>query len=81
MDKKIKHENERWELGKSTMNSKTWRELLDSREAAWDIAEAVSRSTGFPFKERDGKWVNKLQNDLIGLSLCEWCRQHNIIYQ
>jgi len=24
----------------------------------------------------DGNWVNNIQHDLVGLSLCEWCRKY-----
>ena len=80
IDKRIGHEDARWERGESTMTARQWSKLLDAREAAWDLAESVSRSTGFPFKDRDGRWVNNIQRDLVGLSLCEWCRKHDLVY-
>jgi hypothetical protein len=80
IDKKIFHENARWEQGNSRMAGWEWQKLLAAREEAWDRAEAVSRSTGFPFKDRDGNWVNDIQRDLVGLALCEWCRKHGLEY-
>ena len=80
LDKRIKKENERYERKESTLSTSKWQALLDERAAAWDKAEAVSRSTGFKFMDRDGKWVNDEQKDLIGLSLCEWCGKHGLVY-
>ena len=28
----------------------------------------------------DGNWVNNIQRDLVGLSLCEWCRKYGLEY-
>ena len=80
IDKKIAHENERHKRGQSWMKQQEWRRLLDHRQQAWDEAEEVSRGTGYPFKDRDGEWVNCIQRDLVGVSLCSWCQQHGIEY-
>ena len=80
IDKNISHEYARWELGNSRMDAREWQKLLDAQEEAWDRAEAVSRSTGFPFRDRDKNWANHIQRDLVGLSLCEWRGKHGLEY-
>ena len=47
IDKKIFHENARWELGASRMDAREWQKLLDAQEEAWDRAEVCKTSLGW----------------------------------
>ena len=78
LDKKIKHEQDRWISRTSRMPASEWSKLHQASEDAWEKAEEMSRATGFPFKDRNGNWVNNEQRDLAGISLKEWCKQHAI---
>ena len=80
LDKKITYEQDRWNMGTSRMSSSAWAALYQASQDAWEKAEGMSKSTGFPFKDRSGNWVNKQQRDLVGISLKEWCKQHSIEY-
>ena len=81
LDKRIFHESQRWDIGSSRMGRHEWEELLDTRDKAWDKAEELSMRLGFPFKNRNGEWVNNHRTDLVYLSLVEWCKQHGIVYK
>ena len=81
LDKRIMYESQRWDMGSSRMGRHEWEELLDTRDKAWDKAEECSMRLGFPFKNRNGEWVNNHRTDLVYLSLVEWCKQHGIVYQ
>ena len=80
LDKKIFHEEQLWQQGKSRMRRHEWEQLLQSRGAAWDKAEEVSTQAGFRFKDRHGDWVNNVRTDMVYLSLVEWCKQRDIVY-
>ena len=81
LDKKIMYEEQRWQQGSSRMGRFEWEQLLDGRNEAWDHAEQISILAGFPFKDRNGDWVNNVLTDLVYLSLVEWCKQHDIVYK
>ena len=78
LDKQIAIETAR--LGPSRMAWHDWDKLQTARNDKWDKAESVSRDAGFKFMDRDGNWVNDFQRDLVGMSLCEWCKKHNLKY-
>ena len=80
-DTKIMYEEQRWQQGSSRMGRFEWEQLLDGRNEAWDHAEQISILAGFPFKDRNGNWVNNVRTDLVYLSLVEWCKQHDIVYK
>ena len=80
LDKKIKHEQDRWTLGTSRMPASEWQKLYEASQDAWEKAEGMSRSSGFPFKDRNGNWVNNEQRGLVDISLKEWCKRNSIEY-
>ena len=80
LDKVIATQNALYNAGRRCMRRWEWEALQGDRDAAWDEAEGVSYQEGNKFKDRNGTWQCDSVNDLVGISLREWCMRKCIAY-
>ena len=83
LDSQIQRQEYLWSHGRrhECMSQRRYNALLQEREEAWDAAEAESKKTGNPYKNRNKEMVKPPPKDMIGLVLRRYCDQNGLHYE
>jgi len=83
LDSQIQRQEYLWSHGRrhECMSRRRYNALLQEREEAWDAAEAESKKTGNPYKNRNKEMVKPPPKDMIGLVLRRYCDQNGLHYE